>query len=339
MGRQEPGTYTRAWTPPDYTVDDQGKVVGGYEPSGPNNWGRWGDDDQQGTTNLLTPERLALAATLVQRGVVFSLALPIDADGPRFPTRAAPKHTFMQTGSDVVVGTPMNVVMPGFTYNDDAIDMPLQGSTQWDGLGHVVVEDSLYNGWWGGNVTALGGAATCGIEHQRAAMAGRGVLLDIARHLGVDRVEEGTAITPQMLDACADAQGVEVGQGDMLVLRTGDLLRWRDLESLDDRAAYFGSSPGLSRTAIQWLADKDLATVAADNVGIEVIPLEEPVERVFPIHQAGLVDLGLSFGEFWMLEDLAADCAEDGRWDFLLVAPPMHIPGAVGSPVNPYAIK
>lgn len=339
MGRTEPASYTPDWSPPEYRVDADGRVVDGYRPTGPNNWERWGADDQRGTTNLLTPERLVAAAGLVRRGTVFSLTLAIDAAGPRFPARAAPKHYFSQTGSDVVVGTPLNVVMPGFTYNDDAIDMPLQGSTQWDGLGHVVVEDTMYNGYWGGNVTALAGASTCGIEQQASAMAGRGVLLDLPRHLGVERVPEGTAITPDDLDACAEAQGVEIGQGDMLLIRTGDLLRWWALESLDDRAAYFATSPGLSRDCIAWLAEKDVATLAADNVGIEVIPNEEPVDRVYPVHQAALVDLGLTLGEFWVLDDLAADCADDGVWEFLLVAPPMRIPGAVGSPVNPYAIK
>lgn len=339
MGRKGPASYSTDWSPPTYTVGEDGKLVGGYRPTGPNNWGRWGEDDQRGTTNLLTPSRLVEAARLVRRGAVFSLALAITPEAPRFPSRAAPKHYFTQTGADGVVGTPLNVVMPGFVFNDDAIDMPLQGSTQWDGLGHVNVEDAMYNGYWAGNITALGGAATCGIEQQQSAMAGRGVLLDLPRFKGVERIPEGTAITPDELDACAEAQGVEIRAGDMLLLRTGDLLRWWALESLDDKAAYFASSPGLSRDCVPWLADKDVATVAADNVGVEVIPLEEPVERVYPVHQACLVDLGLTLGEFWNLEELAADCAEDGVYEFLLVAPPMVIPGAVGSVVNPYAIK
>ncbi len=339
MGRDGFATYTGSWKSPDYEVNEQGKLVGGYQPTGPTNWGRWGEQDQRGTTNLLTPEKLVQAARLVERGDVFSLALAIDAHGPRWPARPAPNHYFSQTGADFVVGSPANLAMPGFTYNDDALDMPLQGSTQWDGLAHIAVEDSLYNGYWAGNVTAAGGASRCGIEHQRDAMAGRGVLLDMARHLGVERVEPGYAISPEELESCCEAQGVEVSEGDMLVLRTGDLQRWWALESLDDKAGFFGASPGLSRRCIPWLADKDVATVSADTVGVEVIPLEEPVERVFPTHSAALVDLGITFGEFWVVDELAADCAKDGRYEFFLVAPPLNVPGAVGSPINPYAIK
>ena len=104
MGRSEPGQYSKAWTAPDYSVDEDGKIVGGYVPEGPNNWGRWGPDDQIGTQNLIGPDQRIRAAGLVQSGKVFSLALPIDADGPRFHTRPAPLHWFLMTGSDQIAG-------------------------------------------------------------------------------------------------------------------------------------------------------------------------------------------------------------------------------------------
>ena len=146
MGRSDFAQYTKGWTKPEYSVDDNGKIVGGYVPDGPNNWGRWGDDDQIGTQNLIGPEQRIRAAALIQSGKVFSLALPIDAEGPRFHTRPAPLHWFLMTGADQIVGSPYSEVDPGFQWNDDMFQMPLQGSTQWDGFGHVMYQDTMYNG-------------------------------------------------------------------------------------------------------------------------------------------------------------------------------------------------
>ena len=112
MGRDDYASYAKSWSAPDYTVDDHGKVVGGYVPEGSNNWGRWGDDDQRGTQNLIGPDQRVRAASLVQSGKVFSLALPIDANGPRFHTRPAPLHWFLMTGSDQVVGSPIARLIP-----------------------------------------------------------------------------------------------------------------------------------------------------------------------------------------------------------------------------------
>jgi kynurenine formamidase len=339
MGRDDFGTYGAAWTPPGYRVDEAGKTVGGYRPQGVSNWGRWGNDDRRGTANLITPEALVRAAGLVRRGATFSLALPIDATAPRWPERAAPKHYFMMSGSDAVAGSPWNAGVPGFVWNDDALDMPLQGSTQWDGLAHVVVQDTMYNGFWAGNVTALTGATALGIEHQRRSFVGRGVLLDVARHRGVDSLEPGTAIPAAELAASAADQGVELEPGDMLLVRTGYLQRWWGLESLDARAEYFMAVPGLARDCLEWLHERDVAAVAADNVSIEVIPHENLDEPPHPLHRHALPDLGLTFGELWDLDELAADCAQDGAYAFLLAAQPLRVTGGVGSPLNPIAIK
>src|SRR4051794_28187875 len=127
MAGKEAGTYrSRRRTPLDYTVDDQGKIVGGYNPTGPNNWGRWGADDRRGTANLITPAVVRDGARLVTRGKVISLSLPINDKAPRWAGRPAPKHYFTMTGSDGVVGLPQSTVGPGVTYTDDYIDMALQ---------------------------------------------------------------------------------------------------------------------------------------------------------------------------------------------------------------------
>jgi len=155
MGRKGYATYGSSWTPPDYEVDERGKLVGGYTPPGRHNWGRWGEEDERGAANLTTPAMIAAAAKLVESGEVFSLALPIGDPTPAFPGRPTGKHYFLMSGTDAVSGSPYNEHAPGFVYNDDAIDIVLQGSTQWDGLAHAVAEDSVYNGFWAGNVTAM----------------------------------------------------------------------------------------------------------------------------------------------------------------------------------------
>jgi kynurenine formamidase len=243
------------------------------------------------------------------------------------------------SGTDLVSGSPSNDETPGVTYNDDNLDMCTQGSTQWDGLAHVAVEDTHYNGYWTGNVTAATGAAALGIHHQRTSFVGRGVLLDVARHRGVDSLEPGSPIGSDELDDAAAQQGVQLASGDVILLRTGHLDRWWSLESADDRLAWFGDEPGLGISCISWLYDHDVAAVAADTVGLEVKPNEDAEDLPLPIHRRGIVDLGLTLGELWDLKELADDCATDGQYEFLLVAPPLYIPNAVGSMLNPIAIK
>jgi kynurenine formamidase len=340
MGRKDYATYGTSWTPPDYEVDERGKLVGGYTPPGRNNWGRWGEEDERGTANLIQPAMIAAAAKLVERGDVFSLALPVDETTPSFPGRPTGKHYFLMSGTDAVAGSPYNEHAPGFIYNDDAIDIVLQGSTQWDGLAHAIAEDSVYNGFWAGNVTAMRGAAKVAIGAMRESFIGRGVLLDLARVAGVDSLEPGHVVTPEELDAACAAHGVEVGEGDILLLRTGYLSRWWGLETPEQKTAYFtDGEPGPGFACVDWLADRNIAAITCDTIGLEVLPGEPDQPRVLPVHHSLLVDLGLTIGELWDLDKLAADCAEDGRYEFLLVAPPLYLPRAVGSVLNPIAIK
>jgi kynurenine formamidase len=339
MGRLEPGSYSAAWTAPEYTVDADGKVIGAYTPTGPHNWGRWGDDDQVGTQNLIGPAQRVTAAALVQTGKVFSLALPIDANGPRFHTRPAPLHWFLMTGSDQIAGTPYAAVDPGFQWNDDMFQMPLQGSTQWDAFGHVMYRDTMYNGYWAGNVTAFGGAAVLGIERHRTSFVGRCVLLDVARSEGVDTLPRNTVVDREMLERCLAHQGSTIEPGDMLLVRTGYLALWTPTWSPEQVAEYFFGSPGLGVSTIEWCHTNDISAVATDTIAVEVFQPEDPEARRYPVHCGALIDLGLPLGEFWVLDELADDCAADGCHEFMLVAPPLNIPGAVGSPMNPIAIK
>ena len=218
-------------------------------------------------------------------------------------------------------------------FNDDIIIMPLQAATQWDALSHVYYEDYLYNGFPANSVTSTG-AFYCGIDKVDVkGITSRGVLLDIVRLRGVDSFcEMGNPITPDELDAAAKAQGVIVGRGDIVLVRTGWWARF--LETGD------GGEPGagLDWTCASWLHDHEVAAVAADNL-MDENPTSGVEGAFLPMHMLCLRDMGLMLGEYWDLTALAADCAADGVYEFQLIAPPLRVTGAVGSPVNPIAIK
>lgn len=327
----------RGWSPPSYEVDGNGKIVGREPPSGPHNWGRWGELDEKGTANFLTPQHVVAAAGLIRTGEVFSLALPLEKGGPVHPERSDIVHLYAYSGADFIVGSTLNERFPRFQGSDDYIFMPLQGSTQWDALAHCAYDDAIYNGFWAGNVEGYGGATRGSIHRLRDSFVGRGVLLDLARHHGVERLAPGHPVTAEELDACAAAQSVGVGTGDILIVRTGHVPWYYRLE---DKAEFWrAGAPGLGRTTAQWLHDKEVAAVALDNVGVEVEPFEDPHDVIYPLHVAFLRDLGLTLGELWWLEDLAASCAADKRYEFFVCAPPLNITNASGSPINPIAIK
>ncbi|MEC3975477.1 cyclase family protein [Amycolatopsis sp. H20-H5] len=302
------------------------------------NAGRWGADDVHGTLNFLTPEVRVAAATLVRRGVSFSLAQAFDEHGPQkgWRRRTNPVHSMTDTGTDAEYGD--QGFPHGFGGADDLVSMPLQCSTQWDGLGHIFDHGRAYNGRRASEVVTSAGDAVTGIETAAALIAGRGVLLDVGRVFGTDgnaELPDGFAITPEHLDATAEAHGITVRRGDLVCVRTGRLARARR-EGWGDYAG--GDSPGLSFACADWLHQAELAAIATDTWGFEVRPNE--FDGAFqPLHQVVIPHLGLYVGEMWDLDALAADCAADGVHAFWLTAAPIPFTGAVGSPVNPLAVK
>lgn len=302
------------------------------------NVGRWGDDDVLGTVNFIEDAHRAYAATLIRRGVTFSLSQSFDMDGPQkgWRRRTNPVHTMLDTGSDAALG---NQGFPhGIGGADDVIAMPLQCSTQWDGLGHIFDHGMAWNGRRAEKVVTSEGDLVTGIEKMADKLAGRGVLLDVARFVRPDDSElpDGFAITEHHLVQTAAAQGVEVGRGDIVLVRTGRLTRARR-EGWGEYAG--GPSAGLSLTTAGWIHRTEIAAVATDTWGFEVRPNEFDVPAFQPLHQVAIPNMGLTIGEMWDLDALADDCAADGRYDFFLAAPPLPITGAVGSPVNPLAFK
>jgi kynurenine formamidase len=302
------------------------------------NWGRWGDDDVLGTMNFLTDTKRREAARLVRTGRSYSLSQSFDMDGPQkgWRRRTNPVHTMLDTGVDAAAG------VQGFPHGiggaDDVIAMPLQCSTQWDGLGHIFDHGRAWNGRPADQVVTSLGDHVTGIETVADLVAGRGVLLDVGRALGSDgELPDGFAITEEHLVATIAAQGptAAVGRGDVVLVRTGQLTRARR-EGWGDYAG--GPAPGLSFTTADWLHTTEIAAIATDTWGFEVRPNE--FDHAFqPLHQVAIPHIGLFIGEMWDLDALADACAADGHYDFFLTAAPLRITGAVGAPVNPLAVR
>lgn len=305
------------------------------------NWGKWGKNDQIGTLNYTQPEDIVKAAMLVKKGQVISLAIPYDKDGPqggktKFPPvgRFNPVHLMLRSGADAYSGV---LDKRGIRSADDLLLFPMQSGTHWDGLGHIFYGNNMWNGYDCREVNSFG-AHQCGIHHTAEKMVGRGVLLDIARHVGVEWLEDGFAIDNDLLDACAKSQNVKVGRGDHLLIRTGQMERcWND-KTWDGYPG--GDAPGLAFETLDWLQAHQVAAVATDTWGVEVRPnpVEPGTNLNQPWHWICIPIMGLTMGEIFKLDELAKVCAADKRHEFMFVGPALPITGAVGSPINPLAI-
>jgi kynurenine formamidase len=288
-------------------------------------WGLFGARDELGTLNLLTPERARASAALVRTGQVFSLNWNVELPDPS-PFRKPPIRHQVGIGS---VG------------RDDWMDrFYLQGSSQWDGLRHIAhPRHGFYNGVPAERVDDPS-SDTLGIHLvARRGIVGRGVLLDVARHVRFGADEE-FAITADLLDEVASSQGVAIEPGDVVLVRTG-WTGWYAGLSQEERNAVGMTrpQPGLApveRTA-EWLWDRQVAAVAADNLALETMPLHFEEGRC--LHFWLIPCLGMPIGELWWLDDLATACAADGRWAFQLVSAPLNVRGGVGSPPNALAIR
>jgi len=302
------------------------------------NWERWGPDDQIGTANHITSDHVRRAAGLVRTGRVISLALNLDQHGPQ--TGANGRFNCLRysvaTGSDHVTGAQQFSGRPlprQMGYADDTVVLHLQSATHWDSLAHIFHAGRAYNGVPAELVTSVG-APRLGSEHLKAALVGRGVLLDVPRAKGLEALDDGYAITVDDLEATAEAQGVELRDGDILLVRTGQMARclahgWGTYAG--------GDAPGLSFYTIPWLAEKRVAAVASDTWGVEVRPNELP-DSFQPFHIPAVVYMGLLLGEMFQLEELAAACADASMYEMFVSAPPLPFTGTAGAPPGPVAI-
>jgi len=297
-------------------------------------WGVFGDDDEVGTINLMTPERVVAAVSSIRSGKVFALNLPINIPDPPIFSRGKHTHTVK--------------LFPGveFVLDDYLDNFYPQASSQWDALAHVKHPvHGAYNGIPDNQITGRGGMRL-GIDNlARRGIAGRGVLADVARYY--DRIGKEINFTKPESIPLEDVQETLIQDG--VTLRTGDVLLIRigwtrfymsasaEIKADLARETVVPGIEGSERTA-RWLWDNHLAAVASDSPALEALPKAAGNEMEF-LHFHMLAFFGMPIGEMWNLEGLAEDCAADGRYDFFLTSAPLNVPGGVGSPPNALAIK
>lgn len=302
------------------------------------NWGRWGDADERGCGNLLTSDAAARGAACVRWGDRFSLALPLGPDSPQVgqpPHRLNPELT-------MEVINERDPLVPGvWLSSDDTVRMSTCAGTHLDTLAHISYDGSLWNGFPASSITAAGGASRCGASTLTPIVT-RGVVVDIARLRGfdaLDLIDPGYAITGEDLAAAYDHAGLTPEPGDALLVRTGDI---RHLHAGERERYAKGDEfrfPGPSLHSIEWIRTHDIAVVVTDTYAYEAFPPPAPDwSDTLCVHMLQIRDMGLLQGQNWDLEALSARCADEGRWDVLLLAAPEPIVGATSTPVAPLAI-
>lgn len=292
------------------------------------NWGRWGPDDRLGTLNLIGPAEVRRAASLVRSGRHISMSLPVNTvAGPDNPH---PAIHHMTSGADDDIGS------GSLRFITDYIGMQFHGDchTHLDALCHIAYRGRLYNNRPAESVRTSGA-----LEHDVTAYAngivGRGVLLDIPRHRGVPWLEPGEAVTRAELEACEAAQGVQLEPGDVFVYRTGHNARRLALGPWDNGYTGEGKA-GLHVDTIELLHERDVAAFLPDGDG-ETVP--GTVEDIaYPIHPLQITAMGMVACDSLDLEAVAEACAAEGRWEFMVIAAPLRVPRATGSPLNPVVV-
>jgi kynurenine formamidase len=289
------------------------------------NWGRWDERPEVGALHFITADRIATAAALVRRGLTVSLGRPLNTqegiDNPE------PAHHKMTMLTDVDIGSGS----VRFAKDYVGVDYHNEGHSHIDALSHVAYEGKLYGGIPDAEVTSRGAAADA-IELLRDGLVGRGVLLDIPRVRGLRWLEPGEHVFADDLDAAERAQGVSVGVGDILLVRTGHAHRLAKVGPWDTSA----SKAGLHPSAVRFLADRRIAALGSDGNNDTAPSTTEGVE--FPIHVLAINAMGIHLLDYLQFEDLVRLCEAVERWEFLFVASPLRIVGGTGSPLNPIAI-
>jgi kynurenine formamidase len=291
-------------------------------------WGRWGDDDERGALNLLTPERAARAARLATTGTVVpcgrQLAVRAAVDNP---TPAA--HYMVRAGDVAGMGRPTDLQASA-----DFMSVAFHGMavSHIDALCHVFVDGEMYNGIAASEVTSIG-ARRNSIAAAWDGIVGRGVLLDIPRLRGVEWLEPATVITPEDLAGACAAEHVDLETGDIVLISTGRDVR-RDRHGPWDPNTV--GLAGLDPECIPWLAERDPSVLGADGVS-DVLP-SNAHRWPMPVHMCMLVGMGVHLLDNLRLDRLVEECARQGRWEFLFTVAPLQIGGGTGSPVNPLAV-
>jgi kynurenine formamidase len=311
------------------------------------NWGRWGADDQLGTLNFIDAAARLRGVAAVHDGNAFPLGLPMsEAEGIQMgfiEGRVNP------TRSMICVNNPLSPDPEWIASSEDVVTFAMQCATHWDGLAHVSYGagpdgGKLYNGYPASSVTEAG-TTKLGI-HLIGSLVSRGLLLDVARAKGLEVLDGGYPITPDDLDAACELGKLTVEPGDVLLVRTGQAAHLAlpgrpglaGAPPKRDLIAYTWPTPGLTLATTEWFHAKDAAAVATDTMVLEVYPCEDK-NLYLPVHLIHLVEMGMTQGQNWFLDELADACAADGRYEFLLDATPLPFTNGLGSPVNPVALR
>ena len=296
------------------------------------NWGRWGEDDQHGTLNLLSKEKTLQAVSLVQEGTTVSCSRTVTWT-PEADHMATPLHFMLESGE-------------GWASGDKVTNRPSQAATDFFGMAfhgfHITHMDSLAHFFWQGKMyngrpphlvsTGLG-ATVESIELAGNGVASRGVLVDAPMIRGVDWIERGEGVMPEDILAAEERCGFTIEEGDVLLVRTGNLHR-RNVEGpVNPREA---GSPACQAACLPLFHERGIAVLGSDT-GNDVMP-SQYASMSNPIHQVGIVAMGLWILDNPNLEELAAACRERNRWEFMLTINPLRLSNATGSPVNPIAI-
>lgn len=304
----------------------------------PKNWGKWGPEDEVGALNYLDTTAVLRGAGCVRSGKTFTLAIPMaNPEGdPLWPGRQpAQRYNVLDRGDFASGAGPK--IPGGNEYADDIMVIYNQGSSQVDALGHVWYGDELYNGYPAESTAhSLDHASILPIAER--GIAGRGVLIDIARFRGKRVLDKGETFTHEDIEAAAKAQGVELGKRDILIIRTGFITSfWEDGPEEFYRDFI---EPGLvySPELVKWFQDMEIPALVTDTIANEVT-VDPNTGISLPLHSALMRNLGVVFSEIMQLDDLAEDCEADGQWDFLFTAAPLKVTGGTGAPANPLVVK
>ncbi|MEX3811228.1 cyclase family protein [Paraburkholderia sp. BR13439] len=304
----------------------------------PKNWGKWGADDEVGALNYLTEAEVLRGVAAVRSGKIFTLQIQMGnpKGDPVWPGRSQSQRINVMDKGHYLCGK--GPLFPGLAeYADDMMIMYLQGSTQYDALGHVWYDDKLWNGY--DAKSTIGGLEKASVlPIAERGVAGRGVLIDMARHRGKAVLDPGETFTHLDLLDAAEAQGVRIEKRDILVIRTG----WIGSFYERDRADFYRTfaEPGLTYSPglVEWFQRMEIPNLVTDTIANEVTV--DPESGVaLPLHNALMRNLGVTLTEIAQLDPLAADCANDAQWSFLYTAAPLKVVNGSGAPVNPVVIK
>ncbi|MXY72222.1 MAG: cyclase family protein [Dehalococcoidia bacterium] len=301
----------------------QSEVLGYFDSL--SNWGRWGPDDQLGALNYITPEKRCAAGALIREGIAVSCAWDIETTPRPDHMFGVPQRYMVASGKDPLEfgrgGSALEVM--SFAFHGATI-------THLDGLSHIFWDGKMYNGKPADLVTAQKGAEEYAVTALGDGIVTRGVLMDIPALDGRPWLDPGEGVFPEDLEAAEERQGVRIGTGDIVLLRTGKGRRQREETDAP------GSSGGWHVASLPWLHEREVAVIGADNAqesgspGYEALPV--------PVHFIAIVAMGLHLIDNCDLEALAQTCERLHRWEFFLSIQPLRLEGGTGSAVNPVAV-